>query len=105
MSSLPSNHNHKHSKVESICRPILGCLGESLIFAAGPFVLLTIINYANVGSLEGRLLWKLGMNEFQRTLMNILSRHGVSLPELARLTGYSVSLLESIVTGKSARCP
>ena len=45
------------------------------------------------------------MNEFQRTLMNILSRQGVSLPELARLTGYSVSLLESIITGKSRQMP
>ena len=45
------------------------------------------------------------MNEFQRTLMNILTRHGVSIPELARLTGYSPSLLESIVMGKSRQMP
>jgi hypothetical protein len=37
--------------------------------------------------------------------MNILSRQGVSLLELAPLTGYSLSLLESIVTGKSRQIP
>ena len=43
------------------------------------------------------------MNEFQLTLMNYLSRQGMSLPELAERVGYDPLLFEKIVLGKTVR--
>jgi len=45
------------------------------------------------------------MNEFQLTLTNILKRHGMSLSDLTRHTGYDPFLFESIVTGKTRQVP
>ena len=45
------------------------------------------------------------MNEFQRTLMNILERHGMSVADLAERTGYNPRFFENIVTGKSRQIP
>lgn len=45
------------------------------------------------------------MNEFQLTLTNTLRRHGMSVTDLARHTGYDPLLFESIVTGKSRQVP
>jgi hypothetical protein len=45
------------------------------------------------------------MNEFQLTLTNTLRRHGMSVSDLARHTGYDPLLFESIVTGKSRQVP
>jgi transcriptional regulator with XRE-family HTH domain len=44
-------------------------------------------------------------NEFQRILVNILSRQGMSVSELAEQTGYSSLLLENIIAGKSRQMP
>ncbi len=45
------------------------------------------------------------MNEFQRTLMNILERHGMSVADLAERTGYNPRFFENIITGKSRQIP
>ena len=45
------------------------------------------------------------MNEFQRTLMNILERHGMSVADLAERTGYNPLFFENIITGKSRQIP
>jgi predicted transcriptional regulator len=44
-------------------------------------------------------------NEFQRILMSILSRHGMSISNLAEHTGYNLYLLENIIAGKSRQMP
>jgi transcriptional regulator with XRE-family HTH domain len=44
-------------------------------------------------------------NEFQRILVNILSRQGMSVAELAEQSGYNPLLLENIVAGKSRQMP
>ncbi len=45
------------------------------------------------------------MNEFQRTLMNILEKRGMSVADLAERTGYNPRFFEDIVTGKSRQIP
>jgi len=45
------------------------------------------------------------VNEFQRILMNILSRHSMSVSTLAERAGYSPLLLENIIAGKSRQMP
>jgi hypothetical protein len=44
-------------------------------------------------------------NEFQRILMNILSRNSMSVSNLAEHTGYNLYLLENIIAGKSRQMP
>ena len=44
-------------------------------------------------------------SEFQRRLMNHLSRKGMSLANLAQRTGYSPLLLENLITGKTRQIP
>lgn len=44
-------------------------------------------------------------SEFQRTLMNYLSRRGMSVANLAEHTGYSPLLLESLIAGKTRQIP
>jgi hypothetical protein len=44
-------------------------------------------------------------NEFQRLLMSILNRQGMSVSNLAEHTGYNPSLLENIIAGKSRQMP
>jgi hypothetical protein len=44
-------------------------------------------------------------NEFQRILMNFLSRHGMSVAKLAEHSGYNLLLLENIIAGKSRQMP
>ena len=44
-------------------------------------------------------------SEFQRTLMNYLSRQGMSLTNLAERTGYSYSLLENLIAGRTRQIP
>ena len=43
--------------------------------------------------------------EFQRTLMNVLSRHGMSVANLAEHTGYNPLLLENLMAGRSRQIP
>ena len=43
--------------------------------------------------------------EFQWTLMNILSRHGMSVATLAEQTGYNPLLLDNLIVGKSRQIP
>ena len=45
------------------------------------------------------------MNEFQLTLMNYLTRQGMSLSELAKRVGYDPLLFEKIVLGKNRQIP
>ncbi len=44
-------------------------------------------------------------SEFQRTLMSNLSRQGMSVAGLARQTGYSTSLLDNLIAGKTRQIP
>ena len=44
-------------------------------------------------------------SEFQRTLMNILSRHDMSVTNLASHIGYSPILLDNLIAGKSRQIP
>ena len=44
-------------------------------------------------------------SEFQRTLMTTLSRHGMSVANLAERTGYSRLLLDNLIAGKSREIP
>jgi transcriptional regulator with XRE-family HTH domain len=44
-------------------------------------------------------------NEFQRILMSILSRQGMSVSNLAERTGYNPRLLENIIAGKTRQMP
>jgi lambda repressor-like predicted transcriptional regulator len=44
-------------------------------------------------------------SEFQRTLMNNLNRQGMSLTNLAQRTGYSYSLLENLIAGRTRQMP
>ena len=44
-------------------------------------------------------------SEFQRTLMSNLSRQGMSVASLARQTGYSPSLLDNLIAGKTRQIP
>ena len=43
--------------------------------------------------------------EFQWTLMNILSRHGMSVATLAEHAGYNPLLLDNLIVGKSRQIP
>ena len=45
------------------------------------------------------------MNEFQRTLVDILQRRGMSVDDLAEQTGYNPYFFENIVTGKDRQMP
>jgi cyanate lyase len=45
------------------------------------------------------------MNEFQRTLVDILQRRGMSVDDLAEQTGYNPVFFENIVTGKDRQMP
>jgi predicted transcriptional regulator len=47
----------------------------------------------------------LAMNEFQRTLMNILEKRGMSVADLAERAGYNPLFFENIITGKSRQIP
>jgi predicted transcriptional regulator len=47
----------------------------------------------------------LAVNEFQRILMNILNRQGMSISNLAQQSGYSLRLLEDIIAGKTRQMP
>jgi len=47
----------------------------------------------------------MAVSEFQRTLMNILSRHRMSVANLAERTGYNPLLLENLIAGKSRDIP
>ena len=47
----------------------------------------------------------MAVSEFQRTLMNVLSRHGMSVANLAEHTGYNPLLLENLIVGKSRQIP
>ena len=44
-------------------------------------------------------------SEFQRALMNHLNRQGMSLTNLAQGTGYSYSLLENLIAGRTRQIP
>ncbi len=44
-------------------------------------------------------------SDFQRTLMNILSRQSMSIANLAEHTGYNSLLLENLIVGKSREIP
>jgi hypothetical protein len=44
-------------------------------------------------------------SEFQRTLMNNLNRHVMSVTNLAQRTGYSYSLLENLIAGRTRQIP
>jgi plasmid maintenance system antidote protein VapI len=44
-------------------------------------------------------------SDFQRSLMNILSRQGMSVANLAEHTGYNPSLLEHLIAGKTREIP
>ena len=44
-------------------------------------------------------------SEFQRTLMSNLSRQGISLAGLSEHTGYSPSLLDNLIAGKTRQIP
>jgi plasmid maintenance system antidote protein VapI len=44
-------------------------------------------------------------SEFQRMLMNYLSRKGMTLGNLAERTGYSLHLLENLIAGKTRQIP
>jgi plasmid maintenance system antidote protein VapI len=45
------------------------------------------------------------VSEFQRQLMNNLNRQGMSVTNLAQRTGYSDSLLENLIAGRTRRIP
>jgi transcriptional regulator with XRE-family HTH domain len=45
------------------------------------------------------------VNEFQRTLMNILEKRGMSVADLAERAGYNPLFFENIITGKSRQIP
>jgi hypothetical protein len=47
----------------------------------------------------------MAVSEFQRTLMNILSRQSMSLANLAQHTGYNPRLLENLIAGRSREIP
>ena len=44
-------------------------------------------------------------SEFQRTLMNDLSRQGMSLANLVERTDYSLRLLEDLIAGNTRQIP
>ena len=44
-------------------------------------------------------------SEFQRTLMNHLSRQGMSVAALAQRAGYSPLLLENLIAGRTRQIP
>ena len=44
-------------------------------------------------------------SEFQRILMSNLSRHGMSVTNLAERTGYGPLLLDNLIAGKSRQIP
>jgi hypothetical protein len=45
------------------------------------------------------------MNEFEHALLNTLAKHEISLAEVARQTGYNLTLFKDIVSGKSRQMP
>jgi hypothetical protein len=47
----------------------------------------------------------MAVSEFQRTLMNHLSRRGMSVANLAQRTGYGPLLLENLIAGKTRQIP
>jgi plasmid maintenance system antidote protein VapI len=47
----------------------------------------------------------MAVSDFQRTLMNILSRQSMSVAQLAEHTGYNPLLLENLIAGKSREMP
>jgi lambda repressor-like predicted transcriptional regulator len=47
----------------------------------------------------------MAVSEFQRTLMNVLSRRGMSVANLAEHAGYNPLLLENLIVGKSRQMP
>ena len=47
----------------------------------------------------------MAVSEFQLTLMNNMSRQGMSLANLAEHTGYDPLLLENLISGKTRQIP
>ncbi len=47
----------------------------------------------------------MAVSEFQRILMTLLGRQGMSIVNLAEETGYSSLLLENLLAGKSRQIP
>ena len=47
----------------------------------------------------------MAVSEFQRILMSLLGRQGMSIVNLAEETGYSSLLLENLLAGKSRQIP
>jgi cyanate lyase len=45
------------------------------------------------------------MNEFHRTLTNIVEKRGMSVADLAERTGYNPLFFENIVMGKNRQMP
>jgi hypothetical protein len=45
------------------------------------------------------------VSEFQRQLMNNLNRQGMSVTNLAQRTGYSDSILENLIAGRTRQIP
>src|SRR5215216_1972393 len=48
---------------------------------------------------------RMAVSEFQRILMSLLGRQGMSIANLAEHTGYSSVLLENLLAGKSRQMP
>jgi transcriptional regulator with XRE-family HTH domain len=47
----------------------------------------------------------MAVGDFQRTLMSILNKQGMSVANLAEQTGYSPRLLDNLISGKSRQIP
>ena len=47
----------------------------------------------------------MAVSEFQRTIMTLLGRQGMSIANLAKHTGYNPLLLDSLITGESRQIP
>jgi cyanate lyase len=45
------------------------------------------------------------MDEFEHALLNTLAKNEISLAELAKQTGYNLTLFKDIVSGKSRQMP
>jgi lambda repressor-like predicted transcriptional regulator len=47
----------------------------------------------------------MAVSEFQRTIMTLLGRQGMSIANLAEHTGYSPLLLQNLIAGESRKIP
>jgi hypothetical protein len=45
------------------------------------------------------------MNEFEHTLTNILTKHGMTVSDLAEQAGYNPLFFSTVVSGKSRQIP